>query len=85
MNDIWSFNISSGKWAWVNLPGSNDVNSEGNFPANVGDTGLPRARCDYAYWISLDQELFIFGGLVLGGKFILSSINCGLFLTHDLH
>lgn len=60
LNDLWSFDSSSGFWTWVS--GESTVNGGGVYPV-VGNIGNIPARYAAASWVSND-DLYVFGGEV---------------------
>ena len=60
MNDLWAYEMSTGKWTWVNGP--NSLNSPG---ANAAGTDLiPTARSASGAWTTVDGKLWLSGGLL---------------------
>lgn len=69
INDLWSYNISSGQWAWMG--GSNVVNQSGAY----GTLGAPApgngpgSRDNGVGWIDMSGNLWLFGGETNNGTF----------------
>jgi Kelch motif/Galactose oxidase, central domain len=63
MNDLWTFNISSGQWTWVS--GSNRANQAGMYGAKGMEAAGngPGARQRSVSWIDSSGDLWLFGGL----------------------
>lgn len=62
LNDLWKYNISSGKWTWVS--GSKSVDSEGFYGIKkVADSlNTPSARLGSVGWADESGNLWLFGG-----------------------
>lgn len=58
LNDLWKYNISSGKWTWVS--GSNLANQAGVYPPSA--TPTPGGRDSGVGWIDSSGNLWLFGG-----------------------
>ncbi|MEM7296712.1 MAG: fibronectin type III domain-containing protein [Bacteroidota bacterium] len=64
LNDLWSYNPSTGQWAWH--AGSDFANSTGSY----NETGLssvdyvPGARWHASEWIDENENLWLFGGFL---------------------
>ncbi len=56
LNDLWKYNISSGKWTWVS--GSNSVDQQGVYSGAV----FPGARWEPVYWTDASGNFWLFGG-----------------------
>jgi hypothetical protein len=65
LNDLWSYNPTSGLWTWVG--GSNTTGNMGNYGAvGVAAAGnLPPARTDALSWVDSAGTFWLFGGLQL--------------------
>ncbi len=59
VNDLWSFNISSGNWTWRG--GSGTQNPLAQYPNQVDGIGWPGSTHDSAY-CRLFNSIFLFGG-----------------------
>ncbi len=55
LNDLWSFNVSSGNWTWI---GGTSVNQGGVY---FGDDAWPGGRSYAATW-SINGVIYLFGG-----------------------
>ena len=67
MNDLWSYEISTGEWTWVNGPNSLDtagIYGSGDVAGTSGSASMPGARSAAASWTTVDGKLWMFGGLV---------------------
>jgi hypothetical protein len=62
LNDLWKYNISIGKWTWVN--GSNLANQKGNYGTRgtADAANFPGARFSAGSWIDKQGNLWLFGG-----------------------
>jgi VCBS repeat-containing protein len=60
LNDLWSYEVSTGKWTWVN--GSNTLDSPGVYSA--GSASTPGARSASSSWTTADGKLWLCGGLI---------------------
>ena len=60
LNDLWYYEVSTGKWTWVN--GSNNLDSPGGYSA--GSTSTPGARSASSGWTTADGKLWLCGGLI---------------------
>ena len=68
MNDLWAYEMSTGKWTWVHGP--NSLNSPGINAA--GTDGIPTARSAAGAWTTVDGKLWLSGGLLGGSANILT-------------
>jgi hypothetical protein len=62
LNDLWRFNISTNKWAWIN--GSYNLNELGTY-GTIGvpnNTNRPGGRNSGQTWIDQSGNLWLFGG-----------------------
>jgi hypothetical protein len=62
LNDLWSFNLSTQQWTWVN--GSDSGNTVGIYGTiNVAaPTNSPGGRVVPAGWIDASDRIWLFGG-----------------------
>jgi uncharacterized repeat protein (TIGR01451 family) len=67
LNDLWAYEISSGKWTWVS--GSNGLDTPGVYgtPGQETDNTMPGARSASSPWATVDGKLWFCGGLVGAG------------------
>ncbi len=72
MNDIWSFNVSSGYWTW--LGGSSDINLNGVY---TGANAWPGGRY-YSSWSTKPGFIYMFGGFGFG---LTGTYGIAIFLT----
>jgi hypothetical protein len=62
LNDLWSFDLGTGKWIWVS--GTDSFNSSGNFGTQgVSDAGnMPPAGYGACLWSDNSGRLWLWGG-----------------------
>ncbi len=61
LSDLWAYNISLGNWTLKG--GTNSINSQGSFPASVGQVGVPPSRTSQPASCTSDNGLlYLFGG-----------------------
>ena len=63
LNDLWTFDPSSGQWTWVN--GASTVNNQGSYGSlGVAAAGnLPPGRHDMVSWKDGAGKMYFYGGL----------------------
>ncbi len=60
LNDLWSFNVSSGNWTWVG--GQSTLHQVGIY---TGSTAWPGSRYNAEMWVT-PGYIYVFGGVGLG-------------------
>jgi N-acetylneuraminic acid mutarotase len=68
INDLWSFNPSSGFWTWV--AGANTIGASGSYGTQgvAGGANGPGARQEGVSWVDAAGNLWLFGGVGLGAN-----------------
>ncbi len=66
-NDLWYYQLSTGKWTWVS--GTNGLDIAGTY----GAPAMPGARSAAASWTTADDKLWLCGGLLGSGPQILTN------------
>jgi hypothetical protein len=69
LNDLWSYNTSTGFWTWVG--GSPNVNQMGVYTG----TEQPGARWSSVYWTDKSGNFWLFGGLGYDGSGSIGFLN----------
>jgi len=64
LNDLWSYNISSGQWTWMG-PSNSTTNNNNGIYGNLGAAGTPGGRQTAVLWADGNGNLWLFGGLGL--------------------
>ncbi|MBO6587068.1 MAG: T9SS type A sorting domain-containing protein [Gracilimonas sp.] len=67
LNDLWRYDLSSEQWTWES--GSNIEGQMGVYgvKGEASDSNLPRARIHSVSWVSPDGDLWLMGGIGVGG------------------
>jgi hypothetical protein len=65
LNDLWSYNISSGVWTWVGPSSSTAINNNGIYGTLGTAGGTPGGRQTAVLWADGNGNLWLFGGLGL--------------------
>ncbi|MCE3268292.1 MAG: hypothetical protein K0R49_544, partial [Burkholderiales bacterium] len=63
MNDLWKYNISSGKWVWIS--GTDEINQPGIYgiPGVPESSNIAGNRQGSISWFGADGNLWLFGGV----------------------
>jgi hypothetical protein len=69
-NDLWYYELSTGKWTWVS--GTNGLDTSGNYGGVAGAPAKPGARSAAASDTTADGKLWLCGGLIGSGPQILT-------------
>ena len=67
LNDLWKYNPTSNEWTWVS--GSKTANADGSYgtEGTAAASNVPGARTGGSTWTDSSGDLWLFGGLTVGG------------------